>query len=177
VKVAETRTLPDPDAKPDADVVLWDGECTFCRSQVQRLRHWDGDRLAYLSLHDPRVVQRYPELSREQLMEQMWVVTVAGQRFGGADAVRYLSRQLPWLWPLAPVMHVPGAMPLWRRLYAWVAQRRYRIAGRDCAGGSCALHIRSEKTAAAPATSAGDQRPAGAQHPASDQLPAHDQAK
>ena len=135
------RSLPDPDENPGAPVVIWDGKCNFCRAQVERLRAYDPHRrLAYLSLHDPRVAQRYPRLSHEQLMEQMWVVTANQEFHGGADAVRFLSRYLPRLWGLAPLLHLPCAMPVWRYMYKAIARRRYRLAGESCDSGACELH-------------------------------------
>jgi predicted DCC family thiol-disulfide oxidoreductase YuxK len=138
-------TLPDPDQHSGraGDVVIWDGQCNFCRQQVMRLRSldWSG-RLSFLSLHDARVAERYPQLTYEQLMAEMWVVTPDGQKFGGADALRVLSRHLPTLWPLAPLLHLPLAMPLWRSVYGWIARRRYRLAGKNCDSGSCDLHAR-----------------------------------
>lgn len=137
--------LPDPDESPGTDVVIYDGECNFCKAQVARLRSLDccGNRLSYLSLHDPRVGQRYPHLSHEQLMAQMHVVDVRGRCFGGSDAVRYLSRRLPWLWPLMPALHFPGSAGLWRWGYQQIAKRRYRISGRsrDCELGACSVHL------------------------------------
>lgn len=133
--------MNQPLARPDQDVVLYDGQCNFCTSQINNLRRFDGkDRLAFVSLHHPDVAINYPDLSIEQLMEQMWVISPAGNRYGGADAVRYLTRRLPILWLLAPVMHIPGSMPLWRFAYRQVAKRRYKIAGRNCDGGTCSLH-------------------------------------
>lgn len=133
--------LPDPDQRPNADVVIFDGDCRFCRAQVDRLRRFDGgERLAYMSLHDQRVKERYPDLSHSQMMEQMWVVTPDGFKAGGADAVRYLSRRLPRLYWLAPLLHIPFLMPVWRWFYRRVAERRYRLAGADCSEGSCNLH-------------------------------------
>lgn len=135
------RPLADPDGNPAAAVVIWDGKCNFCRSQVERIQAFDrGSRLTYISLHDPRVAERYPELSYQQLMDQMWVITPNHQRYGGADAVRFLSRYLPQLWWVAPVMHFPFAMPLWRYMYRVLANRRYRLAGENCEGGTCSLH-------------------------------------
>ena len=137
-------TLPDPDESPDADVVIFDGECKFCRGQVENLRRldWGGERLAYLSLHDPRVGERYPDLTHDRLMEEMVVVDGEGNRHGGADAVRYLTRRLPTLWPAAPLLHVPGSARLWRWMYRQVAKRRYRIAGREgCDDDACSIHF------------------------------------
>ena len=123
-------------------VVLYDGQCNFCTSQVKNLERLDGKcRLRLISLHDPVVARDYPDLSFQQLMDQMWVVAYDGRKFGGADAIRYLSRHLPMLWPLAPLMHIPGSMPIWRYLYRQIAKRRYKIAGRNCdEGGTCSLH-------------------------------------
>ncbi|QEG39672.1 thiol-disulfide oxidoreductase DCC family protein [Roseimaritima ulvae] len=137
-------TLPDPDRLPQADVVIFDGQCRFCRTQVQRLRWLDGRgrRLAFLSLHDPRVAQRYPELTHEQMMEQMYVIERDGTAHGGSAAVRYLSRQLPWLWAAMPILHLPGTAGLWRWLYRQVAKRRYRLAGKACEGDACSVHLR-----------------------------------
>lgn len=137
-------TLPDPDERPGTDVVLWDGECNFCRKQVSRLRalDWRG-RLSFLSLHDERVAQRYPRLSYEQMLEEMWVVTPQGAQYGGADALRYLSRVLPALWLVAPLLHLPLTRPLLRRAYREVARRRYQLAGRQCDNGSCQLHTQA----------------------------------
>lgn len=140
-------SLPDPDDFPDRNVVIWDGKCSFCRSQVLRLRRLDSNRLSYVSLHDPRVEERFPELSYDQLMDQMWVVDSRGRQYGGADAGRYLSRRLPRLWWLAPLLHIPFSMPLWRWLYSRIANRRYKLSGGQCeADGSCHAHRASGTT-------------------------------
>jgi len=127
---------------PSQDVVLFDGQCNFCRRQIDNLRRFDGkDRLRFLSLHDPSVAELYSDLSFEQLMDQMWVVSPTGEKFGGADAIRYLSKRLPLLWAIMPMLHLPFSMPLWRYLYKQIAKRRYKIAGRNCdEGGTCTLH-------------------------------------
>ena len=139
--------LPDPTERPAADVVIYDGNCNFCIGQVRNLRRFDccGGRLSFLSLHDPRVADRYPDLSHQDLMDQMYVIDGSGKRHGGADAVKYLSRRLPLLWPAAPILHLPGSARLWRWMYRQVAKRRYRLAGKKhgsaCDGDACAVHF------------------------------------
>jgi len=130
------------DEQNQKDVVLYDGQCNFCRSQIAILRRLDGrDRLEFVSLHRPDVVILYPNLTFEQLMKEMWLITPQGSQFGGAYAVRYLTRRLPMLWPVTPLMHIPFSMPLWCFLYRQVARFRYKIAGKDCdEGGTCSLH-------------------------------------
>ena len=137
--------LPSPDQLPNADVVIFDGQCNFCSGQVRRLKRWDGrDRLCYLSLHDPQVQQIHPGLSHEQLMEEMFVVErQTGKARGGAEAVRYLSRRLPKMWFLAPLLHFPFSLGIWKWLYRQIAKRRYRISGRSedsCESDACKIH-------------------------------------
>jgi len=123
--------------RPAVDTVLYDGQCRFCRSQIAVLRRLDlGSRLRFVSLHDPEVARDFPELPTADLMRQMYVVDTSGGARGGVDAVRYLSRRLPPLWPLAVPLHVPGSLPLWSALYRFVARHRYRIAG-TCDEGTC----------------------------------------
>lgn len=145
--------LPDPDGeKPDLeiqnrwtrDVVIYDGECRFCRGQVERLAKFDPQgKLTFISLHDPRLSKRYPELSYDELMRQMYVITPEGTKFGGAAAVRYLSRRLPRLYWLMPIMHIPFSLPLWQWAYHQVAKRRYKLAGKVCEGDTCSIHFKN----------------------------------
>ncbi|MFM7108588.1 MAG: thiol-disulfide oxidoreductase DCC family protein [Planctomycetaceae bacterium] len=125
--------------RPARDTVLYDGRCRFCRGQIALLRRLDVRRsLRFVSLHEPEVARDFPELPAEDLMRQMYVVDTAGRARGGAESVRYLSRRLPLLWPLALPLHVPGSLPFWNALYRLVARHRYRIAG-TCDDGVCRL--------------------------------------
>jgi predicted DCC family thiol-disulfide oxidoreductase YuxK len=138
--------LPSPQENPEADVVIYDGHCKFCTGQVQNLARWDGSghRLVFLSLHDPQVATHYPDLSYHQLIEQMYIVDRRGNRYAGADAFRYLTTRLPLLYPLAPLMHIPFTMPLWRWGYRQVAKRRY-LMGKTadaCVGDACKVHLK-----------------------------------
>jgi predicted DCC family thiol-disulfide oxidoreductase YuxK len=137
--------LPTIDQRPDGHVVIFDGHCKFCIGQVTRLARWDSrGKLAFLSLHDPETARRYPDLSHEQLMEQMYVVDTKGRRHAGAEAFQFLTRELPWLWPLAPWLHIPFSLPVWKWAYRQVARRRYRW-GRtqdSCDDDVCEVHMR-----------------------------------
>lgn len=125
--------------KPVRDTVLYDGQCGFCRRRVANLRRADlWHRLAFTSLHDESVTHDFPEIPRERLHDEMVVIDTHGQVRGGATAVRYLSRRLPLLWPLAPFLHIPGTLPVWNWLYRLVARNRMRISG-TCETGTCRL--------------------------------------
>ena len=139
----QQQLLPSPADRPDADVVIYDGQCRFCTAQVSRLSRWDSQgRLAFVSLHDPLVAERYADLSHEAMMREMYIVDRTGRRHAGAAALRYLSRRLPRLWILAPMLHIPFTLPLWQWAYQQVARRRYQISGaNDCENGACAVHF------------------------------------
>jgi predicted DCC family thiol-disulfide oxidoreductase YuxK len=136
--------LPTPEQRPDADVVIYDGHCRICTAQIRKLAWWDCQgKLSYLSLHDPAVQERYPDLTHEMLMEQMYVVDRHGNRHGGAASIRYLSRRLRRLWWLAPLLHIPGSLPLWNWMYRQIANRRYKFGKLDdCDDGACQIHFR-----------------------------------
>lgn len=136
----DKKLLPDPASLPGRDVVIFDGECRFCTAQVKALAKFDrGGRLSFLSLHDPRALSLVPDLTHDDLMDQLYVVTASGRRFGGPHAVRYFTRRLPALWLAAPFLHFPGSLPLWRFLYRQLARRRYWFGRVDCEGGTCRL--------------------------------------
>jgi len=137
---AHFRRRPLAAAEPRRDVVVFDGMCRFCQGQMRLLQWADvTGRLGFVSLHDEQARQLLPEMSEAELMKEMVVVDGEGRRHRGAAAVRYLFRRLPLLWPGAPLLHLPGTMPIWSRLYEDVARRRYQIAGVSCEGGACEL--------------------------------------
>jgi predicted DCC family thiol-disulfide oxidoreductase YuxK len=138
---ADPPAPPSPEERPDADVVIFDGNCGFCRTQVDRLQWWDCQgRLAYLSLHDEEVRRRWPDLDHDRLMREMLVIDRQGRRHWGPEAFRYLTRRLRRLWWAAPLLHFPGAMLIARPVYRCVARNRYRFSGPLCGSDACQLH-------------------------------------
>ena len=138
-----TVALPSPAERPDADVVIFDGHCGICTAQVKKLPFWDcRQRLAYLSLHDPEVQRRWPDVSHDRLMQEMLILDRNGNHYWGPEAIRYLTRRLRRLWWAAPLAYFPGSMLLWRPLYRWVARNRYRLSAKSCDTGGCSLHGR-----------------------------------
>ncbi|MCL6502761.1 MAG: DUF393 domain-containing protein [Pirellulales bacterium] len=140
--VVDQSSLPRPDERPGADVVIFDGRCRLCQAQVRRLARWDLlKRLAFISLHDPEVSLRWPDLPHDELMQNMYLVDSRGRRYKGAAALRVLSRRLPILWPVAPLLHLPGTLGIWQWLYQQVARRRYRLGGAACDEQTCHVHM------------------------------------
>ncbi|MCE9606980.1 MAG: DUF393 domain-containing protein [Planctomycetia bacterium] len=139
-----TGQLPSPADHPQADVLIYDGDCKFCTASVHKLHQADRRRrLTFISLHDPEVQARWPDLKHEDLMRYMYVCTADGRKFHGAEAFKYLSTRLPLLYWMAPALYFPGLMPLWQACYRAFAKRRYRW-GRieSCENGTCKIPAR-----------------------------------
>jgi predicted DCC family thiol-disulfide oxidoreductase YuxK len=138
--------LPSPAENPCGEIVIYDGQCKFCRASVARLAHWDrGRRLSFLSLHDPQVASRFPQLTYDQLMQEMYLIDRRGDFHRGAEAFRYLTRRIPTLFLLAPLLHIPFTLPFWRWAYGQIARRRYLFFGKTaaaCDDETCKLHFK-----------------------------------
>jgi len=138
--------LPSPAENPFGDVVIYDGHCKFCTAGVQKLARWDRGvrRLSFLSLHDPEVATRFPQLTYDQMMQEMYLIDRSGRIHRGAEAFRYLTTRLPRLYALAPLLHIPLSLPFWKWAYRRVAKIRYRLMGKStphCDGDVCKLHL------------------------------------
>lgn len=119
------------------DVVIYDGECAFCRSQIKIIKTLDiCGKLNFESCHDEAVRKKYNHISYEDFLSRMYVVDVVGNSYGGAEAVRYISKKLVVLWPLAILLHIPYSNSFWHWLYDTIARNRYRIAGKCMDGCS-----------------------------------------
>jgi predicted DCC family thiol-disulfide oxidoreductase YuxK len=115
--------------------VFFDRDCPVCTSLARRFRDTlesRGFRLA--ALQDPRA-QALLNLAPADLLREMRVATSAGQIYGGAAAIVYLSRQIWWAWPLSAASHLPGAMRLLNAAYRWFADHR------TCSSTRCALPV------------------------------------
>ncbi len=109
--------------------VFYDAHCRLCSGLINRLR---GPlvRRGYLAAPLQRGwVQERLGLRPERALDEMRVLTAGGEILGGADAVVHLAKRIWWAWPLAAVAQIPGALPVLRSLYRFVARRRRCVAG------------------------------------------------
>lgn len=117
--------------------VLYDGRCAFCRKSVFVLQLLDHlKRLQFVNFHDTatrKVVA--PQIPLENLREALHIVMpvrspIRGPRskapvYAGFDAFRELALHIPTFWLLAPLLYLPGAGFLGRKVYAWIARHRH----------------------------------------------------
>lgn len=121
-------------------IVLFDGQCPFCRRSVGLLKRidWHG-RFAYLDCRDPAGIPAHTaDLDPAKLIEQMHVLTPDRARaLAGFRAVRYIAGRVPLLWPVWPLLYVPGMTRFGQRLYLWVARHRFHLV--PCHDGVCTI--------------------------------------
>ena len=129
-------------AAPDLPLLLYDGDCAFCSAQAERARRVSGGRVRVEPLQV--ALEGVPWLPREEALRALQLVDRDGRTYAGAGAIaRLLRLTRPVLGTLALGYHLPGVRWLADRAYAFVAKRRYLIAGR-CVDGACAA-TRSER--------------------------------
>jgi predicted DCC family thiol-disulfide oxidoreductase YuxK len=120
-------------------VVVYDGECPFCRKQVARIQRRDvRDQFEYLPRQAASLIDRFPILAEADFNTGMRLVLPDGHVHVGADAVYHIARRLPgWRW-IVWLYRVPILHALARRIYRWIASNRQRLA-QDCDDGACRM--------------------------------------
>ena len=117
-------------------VLIYDGDCPVCRASalwVMRLA-LAGHALEILPCRSSVRRERFPRMGEEACLAAMQLVLPGGRVVAGADAVPELLRRMPGLAWLAGAFALPGARPVARRMYAWMARNRWRLSCslRDC---------------------------------------------
>ena len=109
-------------------ILLYDGNCGFCRRWVTRLRRMDRKgRIRFLPAAERATVAGLPPITDAALDRAMHLVLPDGTVLPGARAAAAIMRMLPGWRAVAWVFHVPGVQSLADRSYAWVAARRHRF--------------------------------------------------
>jgi predicted DCC family thiol-disulfide oxidoreductase YuxK len=105
---------------------------------LKRLRYVDARQPAALPGELRALTQPGSPLRPERLLEEMHLLTPGGGRvYHGFAAFRWMAWRLPLLWPIAPLLYLPGVPWLGQRLYLWVARNRFHLV--PCHGGVCTL--------------------------------------
>jgi predicted DCC family thiol-disulfide oxidoreductase YuxK len=134
-------TIADP--APGKGIVLFDGDCPFCRRSVAILRRLDW--LGRLHFQSARDVEHLPPaevpLDPKRLLDEMHVLTPDRQRaHAGYRAFRWIAWRLPLTLPIAPLLYIPGVPWLGNRVYLWVARNRMELV--PCTDGACPVHLK-----------------------------------
>jgi predicted DCC family thiol-disulfide oxidoreductase YuxK len=100
-------------------VLIFDGDCGFCRFWLARWRVRLGDRLEYIPLQDPQLAERFPQLATAQLKRAVHFVDSGGVVSSGAEAVFRAFALGGSTLPLRAFRHIPG--------FALVSEAAYRL--------------------------------------------------
>ena len=109
-----------PPVKP---LLIFDGDCGFCRSGIARWKQMTGERVDYAPLQSDDIAARFPELTREQLESAVHLIQPDGRVTRAAEAVFQLLA-VQRRWPLWMYEKMPGIKPLTEFVYRRVAANR-----------------------------------------------------
>lgn len=110
--------------------LLFDGTCGFCTRCAAWVKRLDrSDRVEIVPFQNPDRRESLG-LTLAQCEAAAWTVRPDGARHRGHAAI---LDSVGWAlgWPgLVRLAYFPGAEPLMRLVYAWVARNRHRLPGR-----------------------------------------------
>ena len=120
MKRSEHLRVSNPPPKP---ILIWDGECHFCRLWIERWREITSDKVDYAIYQE--AAQQFPEIPVEQFKRAMVLIEPDGETFFAAEAVyrslryRPSRRGLAWSYD-----HVPGFAAISEIAYKFIAGHR-----------------------------------------------------
>jgi predicted DCC family thiol-disulfide oxidoreductase YuxK len=107
-------------------VLIYDGLCGFCRGWVSRFQRWGLDGMDLLPSQRRNERSDLPELSDDQVDQEMVVVLPDLRVLGGGAAMGEVWGRVPRLRLIATVLGLPGISALRDMAYRWVAAHRKR---------------------------------------------------
>src|SRR5579863_664193 len=119
----------DPEAPPGTPLMVFDGECGFCRIWIGYWKRLTGEQVAYAPYQE--VADRFPKIPRESFQRAVQLILPDGEVLSAAHAVfRTLAQVEQRRWALWAYHHVPGFAVICEMLYRWIAAHRsfsYRV--------------------------------------------------
>ena len=114
---------PGPSAANPKPVLIFDGDCGFCRIWIDYWRQLTGDAVEYAPYE--QAAARFPQVSEEEARQAVRLVLPDGQVLGGAAAV---ARTLRWApgkeWAYRRYRNFPAAARVAELCYRLVARHR-----------------------------------------------------
>src|SRR5262245_51251805 len=112
-------------APPRKPLLVFDGDCDFCRRWIVRWRFATGDQVDYVPFQNPEITERFPEIKRASFEEAVHLIEPDGKVSRGAEAVFRSLAQVPHKrWFLWFYQKVPGVAPVTEFAYRFVAEHR-----------------------------------------------------
>jgi predicted DCC family thiol-disulfide oxidoreductase YuxK len=112
-------------APPPKPLMVFDGDCNFCKLWIRRWQQITGDALDFLPFQNPEIEKKFPEIPRENFQNSVQLIETDGEVFSGADAVfSSLAKNPKWQWPLRAYENSPVFANLTESAYKFVARHR-----------------------------------------------------
>ncbi|MGO9115678.1 MAG: thiol-disulfide oxidoreductase DCC family protein [Thermoguttaceae bacterium] len=121
-------------------LLLYDGDCPFCRREVDWLKRRDREgHLALENIADPGFDPARYGLTQEEVQAALHGILPDGQVVRRVEAIRYAYRAVGLGWLVAPTRWpvVRWVLDGMYRIFARNRLRWGRLLGRQCASGNC----------------------------------------
>ena len=104
-------------------LLIFDGDCAFCRIWIEYWKRLTGDSVAYAPFQ--QAAGQFPDIPRERFARSIHLALPDGEMLSGAHAVfRALSFAPGRPWLLEMYRHVPGFAATSEWVYGFIAARR-----------------------------------------------------
>src|SRR6266851_5216394 len=108
---------------PDKPLLIFDGNCGFCRIWIEYWKQITGEHVEYASSQE--VAGQFPQIPRESFGQSVQLAMPDGEVIGGARAVFITLTQAPgFAWLLWVYNHIPGFAPVSEGCYKIIAANR-----------------------------------------------------
>ncbi len=95
-------------APPPKPLLVYDGDCHFCRLWVGRGQQITGPSVDYLPSQHPEIRRRFPEIPPQNYDRAVQLIDVDGSVYSGAEAVfRTLAANPAYGWPWRVCQKMP----------------------------------------------------------------------
>ncbi len=112
--------VSNPPPKP---LMIWDGECLFCRRWIERWREITAGKVDYATYQE--AAARFPEIPIDQFKRAVAFIEPDGEAFFAAEAVyRSLRYRSSRKWLAWSYDHVPGFAGISETAYKLIARHR-----------------------------------------------------
>jgi predicted DCC family thiol-disulfide oxidoreductase YuxK len=108
---------------PPKPLMIWDGECHFCKRWIERWREITAGKVDYKTYQE--AADRFPEIPVEQFKRAVAFIEPDGETFFAAEAVyRSLLYRSSRRWVAWSYDHVPGFAAISELAYKFIARHR-----------------------------------------------------
>jgi predicted DCC family thiol-disulfide oxidoreductase YuxK len=111
-------------SSPDRPLIVFDGDCGFCRFWIARWRSGTGDTVDFQAFQHPDISRQFPDIPRERFARAVQLIEPNGCVSEAAEAVVRLLALGGRRAPLWAYHHVPAVALVTERAYRVIADHR-----------------------------------------------------